>query len=299
VIKFLVPLHVVLVDHVVIVNVQSLALAVIVLDCAGLVFGLSIVIVGAVTSFLIIYVLLFVGHHHVSLILIITFVTHSAGVNHVLKLVPFATQLLPQLNENATAVLGDGHAVSVHVHVIAHAWFHVTLCVKFVQLTIGDGGALVSFLITKLVALTGHHHVSVTLICTVVVHSDGVNAGLDVFVHKLTQLHHVLYSTVIGDGHRLHPTVHTVVPAWFHHWSFVKFVQLTVVGTGALLSKLKLLLTPLDTFHALSYDLHSTLQLFVQSTVQYNHIFIPVDALHALVVHHNVCVAPLNILYWQ
>ncbi len=84
---------------------------------------------------------------------------------------------------------------------------------KFVQLTIGDGGVLVSFLITKLVALTGHHHTSVTLICTVVVHSTGVNAGVDVFVHKFTQLHHVLYSTVIGDGHRVQFTVHTVVPA--------------------------------------------------------------------------------------
>jgi hypothetical protein len=121
VINVLVALHVVLVDPAVIVNVQSLTVAVIVLDCAGLVFGLFIVIVGGVLSFFIIYVLLFVGHHHVSLILIITFVTHSAGVNHVPKLVPFATQVLPQLNENATAVLGDGHAVSVHVHVIAHA----------------------------------------------------------------------------------------------------------------------------------------------------------------------------------
>ena len=46
----LVPLHVVLVDHVVIVNVPSLALAVIVFDCAGLVFGLFMVIVGAVAS---------------------------------------------------------------------------------------------------------------------------------------------------------------------------------------------------------------------------------------------------------
>ena len=48
--KFLVPLHVVFVDHVVIVRVPSLALAVIVLPVAALVFGLIIVIVGAVTS---------------------------------------------------------------------------------------------------------------------------------------------------------------------------------------------------------------------------------------------------------
>jgi len=46
----LVALQVVLVDHVVIVKVQSLVLAVIVLDCAGLVFGCVIVIVGARVS---------------------------------------------------------------------------------------------------------------------------------------------------------------------------------------------------------------------------------------------------------
>ena len=105
---------------------------------------LLIVGTGGVVSFLIVYVLLFVGHHHVSLILIITFVTHSAGVNHVDRLVQFATHVLPQFNENATAVLGDGHAVSVHVHVIAHACHHVTLCVKFEHVNVGAVGALVS-----------------------------------------------------------------------------------------------------------------------------------------------------------
>ena len=50
VMKFLVPLHVELVDHVVIVNVPSLALAVIVLPVAGLVLGLIIVIVGTKAS---------------------------------------------------------------------------------------------------------------------------------------------------------------------------------------------------------------------------------------------------------
>ena len=110
-----------LVDHAVIVNIPSLVTAVIVLDCAEFVFGCVIVITGAVTSFLIIYVLLLVGPPQVSLILIITLVTHSAGVNHVDKFVPFATHVLPPFTENATAVFGDGVAVFVHVHSIAHA----------------------------------------------------------------------------------------------------------------------------------------------------------------------------------
>jgi hypothetical protein len=71
-------------------------------------------------------------------------------------------------------------------------------------------GAVVSFLIVYVLDVVGHH-VSVTLICTVVVHSVGINDGVDVFVHKLTQVDHVLYSTVIDDGHRVHATVHTVV----------------------------------------------------------------------------------------
>jgi hypothetical protein len=144
VINVLVQLQVVSVAPAVIVSVHSFVLAVIVLDCAGFVFGLLIVMTGGVTSFLIMYVLLFVGHHHVSLILITTFVVHSAGVNHVDRLVPFAIHVLPQFIENATAVLGDGHAVSVHVHIIAHACHHVTLCVKFEHVNTGAVGALVS-----------------------------------------------------------------------------------------------------------------------------------------------------------
>jgi len=78
---------------------------------------------------------------------------------------------------------------------------------------VGTLGGVVSFLIIYVFEFIGHHHISLILIITLVVHSDGVNAGVDVFVHKLTQLHHVLYSTVIGDGHRVHATVHIVVPA--------------------------------------------------------------------------------------
>jgi len=94
---------------------------VIVFDCAGVVFGCVIVIVGAVTSFFITYVLLLVGHHHVSLILMITFVVHSGGVNHVDNAFTLSTHVLHPFSENATTVLGDGVAVSVHVHVTTHA----------------------------------------------------------------------------------------------------------------------------------------------------------------------------------
>jgi hypothetical protein len=72
-------------------------------------------------------------------------------------------------------------------------------------------GAVVSFIITKLVHVVGHHHVSLTIICTVVVHSAGVNAGLLALVHNDTHHNHVLYDMLAGDGHRLHHNVHTVV----------------------------------------------------------------------------------------
>ena len=77
----------------------------------------------------------------------------------------------------------------------------------------------------------------------------------------------------------------------------MKSVQVNDDILGALVSILKLLLTTIDTFHALSYDLHCTLQLLVQSTVQYDPIFIPVSSLHALFAQSSVCVAQLNTLY--
>jgi hypothetical protein len=94
---------------------------VIVFDCAGLVFGCVIVIIGAVISFLITYVLLLIGHHHVSLILMITFVTHSGGVNHVDNAFTLSNHVVHPFIEYATAVLGDGHVVSVHVQVTTPA----------------------------------------------------------------------------------------------------------------------------------------------------------------------------------
>ena len=86
------------------------------------------------------------------------------------------------------------------------------LIIEFGSKFVGTLGGVVSFLITKS-AIADHPHVSVTLIWTVVLHSAGMNAGVDVFVHRFTQLHHVLYSTIIGDGHRVHSTVHCVVLA--------------------------------------------------------------------------------------
>ena len=137
----------------------------------------------------------------------------------------------------------------------------VLLIIEFGANHVGMLGGVVSFLITKS-AIADHSQVSVTLICTVVLHSAGMNAGVDVFCQLFIQLHHVLYSTIIGDGHRVHSTVHCVVSACFHHRSFVKSVQVNDDILGALVSILKLLLTTFDTFHALSYDLHSTVHLF-------------------------------------
>jgi hypothetical protein len=77
--------------------------------------------VGAVVSLRIVYVFEFVGPHQVSLILIITLVVHSLGVNVNERLVLFVVQLLHELVEYETNVLGDGVAVSVIVQVIDHA----------------------------------------------------------------------------------------------------------------------------------------------------------------------------------
>ena len=65
----------------------------------------------------------------------------------------------------------------------------------------------------KFVQVIGHHHVSVTLICTVVVHSGGVNAGVVLLVHKDVHDDHVLYSIVADDGHRVPHKAQAVVPA--------------------------------------------------------------------------------------
>jgi hypothetical protein len=112
--------------------------------------------------------------------------------------------------------------VSLGDHVILTALSNFTLTpisypYPYIQLAASDVtlvtvGGTVSFIITKLVPVIGHHHVSLTLICTVVVHSAGVNAGLLALVHNDTHHNHVLYDMLAGDGHRVHHNVHTVVP---------------------------------------------------------------------------------------
>ena len=73
-------------------------------------------------------------------------------------------------------------------------------------------GFVVSFKIVYVFHVIGHHHVSVTLTCTFVVHAAGVNV-VHVLVHILIHDHHVLNSTVIGDGHRVHVVEHVVLLA--------------------------------------------------------------------------------------
>ena len=65
----------------------------------------------------------------------------------------------------------------------------------------------------KFVPAIGHHQVSVTLICTVVVQSIGVNAGVVLLVPNDTHDHHVLYSIVATDGHRVPHKEQLVVDA--------------------------------------------------------------------------------------
>jgi len=74
--------------------------------------------VGAVVSFKIVNVFEFVGPHHVSEILMITFVVHALGVKVNERLFVLSVQVDPPLVEYATAVLGDGHAVSLIVQVV-------------------------------------------------------------------------------------------------------------------------------------------------------------------------------------
>jgi len=65
------------------------------------------------------YVFELVGHHQVSLILMITFVVHSAGVNQNDSAFALSVHVLQLFVEYATAVFGDGVAVSVILHVVA------------------------------------------------------------------------------------------------------------------------------------------------------------------------------------
>ena len=78
---------------------------------------------------------------------------------------------------------------------------------------VGVGGGVISLTIEKFVPVIGHPQISVTLICTVVVHSTGVNAGVVLLVHKDVHDDHVLYSIVADDGHRVPHKEQLVVPA--------------------------------------------------------------------------------------
>jgi hypothetical protein len=83
-------------------------------------FALSVV-TGAVVSLRIVNVFEFVGPHHVSLILIITFVVPALGVNVNERLLLLSVHVDHPFVEYATAVLGDGVAVSFIVQVVDHA----------------------------------------------------------------------------------------------------------------------------------------------------------------------------------
>jgi hypothetical protein len=78
-------------------------------------------------------------------------------------------------------------------------------------LKVTNVGGVISFIMVKFVHVIGHHQESVTLICTVVVHSGGVNVGVVLFVHNDVRDHHVLYSIVACDGHRVHHKEQAVV----------------------------------------------------------------------------------------
>ena len=90
----------------------------------------------------------FVGHHHVSLILIITFVVvFAVGVNVNDKLFVLSVHHHQPLVEYATAVLADGVAVSLILQVVVHAYDDHVLCVKFVHDSVGALGADISYII--------------------------------------------------------------------------------------------------------------------------------------------------------
>jgi hypothetical protein len=118
------------------------------------------------------------GHHQVSVILILTSEIHSIGVyEENVLLGHIFVQLVHQSVEYST-LMGDGHDVFATVQVIAHGKLPQTAWVKFVQLSDNQDGKDISFLIVYGFEVTGHHQVSVILICTLVVHSGGVNENV-------------------------------------------------------------------------------------------------------------------------
>ena len=102
--------------------------------------------VGHVVSFFMLYAVDVSHVHHISNILILKSVVHSAGVNDgvVNEFATVSLHVLHPLLEYCTFVLADGVAVSVALHVIlADDDVHV-LFTNVVQLTVGAPGALVS-----------------------------------------------------------------------------------------------------------------------------------------------------------
>lgn len=101
-------------------------------------------IAGHVISLFITYVFELVGQPHVSLILINTFVVHSAGVNENDRPFALSVQLLHPFVEYATAVFGDGVAVSFMLHVVLADEFVRVQFAYTVHDNVGVLGAVVS-----------------------------------------------------------------------------------------------------------------------------------------------------------
>ena len=85
--------------------------------------------------------------HHVSNILILKSVVHSAGVKLYHKFVELFVRFVHPFVEYSTFVLADGHAVSVPVHVILEVEFQHTLFVNTEHVTVGAAGVVLSICI--------------------------------------------------------------------------------------------------------------------------------------------------------
>ena len=104
------------------------------------------------------YVFEFVGQPHVSLILINTFVVHCHGVN--VNDNPFAlsVHVLHPFVEYATAILGDGVAVSLILHVVLDDEFVRVPFAYTVHVSVGAVGAAIS-IVTVLHVVVEYHGV--------------------------------------------------------------------------------------------------------------------------------------------
>ena len=114
----------------------------------------------------------------------ITFVVHSAGVNQNDSAFALSVHVLQLFVEYATAVFGDGVAVSFILHVVAADELVADQFAYTVQLSVGAGGALVSTLAVFeviLVALQFH----------AASHTFGVTLQVDADHCVIVQLTHV------------------------------------------------------------------------------------------------------------